>query len=113
LKQYKDDKNILREIILNLQKAMELISFSANDGISLANLFSKVTKDSYYKAVRFSMQEILIQNEIPTSSVVGVSDLHNRQAFGFLIKEKRFIDLYKNLFIGKKFYRFICLKLSI
>ena len=61
LKQYKDDKNILREIILNLQKAMGLISFSAEDGIPLATLSSKTTKDSHYFDIDKCAGKLLLQ----------------------------------------------------
>ena len=61
LKQYKDDKNILREIILNLQKAMEFISFDANNGIPLATLSSKTTKDSHYFDIDKCAGKLLLQ----------------------------------------------------
>ncbi|BCZ47892.1 hypothetical protein psyc5s11_39590 [Clostridium gelidum] len=61
LKQYKDDKNILREIILNLQKAMGLISFSVDDGIPLATLSSKATKDSHYFDIDKCAGKLLLQ----------------------------------------------------
>ena len=61
LKQYKDDKNILREIILNLQKAMGLISFRVDDGIPLATLSSKTTKDSHYFDIDKCAGKLLLQ----------------------------------------------------
>jgi len=61
LKQYKDDKNVLREIILNLQKAMEFISFSAHDGIPLATLSSKATKNSHYFDIDKCAGKLLLQ----------------------------------------------------
>ena len=61
LKQYKEAKNILREIILNLQKAMGLISFSAEDGIPLATLSSKTTKDSHYFDIDKCAGKLLLQ----------------------------------------------------
>lgn len=61
LKQYKENKNILREIILNLQKAMDFISFSPEDGIPLATLSSKATKDSHYFDIDKCAGKLLLQ----------------------------------------------------
>ena len=61
LKQYKEDKNILKEIVINLEKAMEFIPFSNDDGIPLATLSSKVTKDSHYFDMNKCAGKLLLQ----------------------------------------------------
>ena len=61
LKQYKEDKKVLKEILLNLEKAMELIPFSYEEGIPLATLSSKVTRDSHYFDMNRCAGKLLLQ----------------------------------------------------
>lgn len=61
IKQYKEDKNALKEIVINLEKAMEFIPFSYSDGIPLATLSSKVTKDSHYFDMNKCAGKLLLQ----------------------------------------------------
>lgn len=61
LKQYKEDKKVIKEIVINLEKAMEFIPFDDNDGIPLATLSSKVTKDSHYFDMNKCAGKLLLQ----------------------------------------------------
>ena len=61
LKQYKEDKKVLKEIVMNLEKAMEFIPFSNDEGIPLATLSSKVTKDSHYFDMNKCAGKLLLQ----------------------------------------------------
>ncbi|WP_297421929.1 TIGR02679 domain-containing protein [Clostridium sp.] len=61
IKQYKEDKDVLKEIMLNLEKAMEFIPFCYDEGIPLATLSSKVTKDSHYFDMNKCAGKLLLQ----------------------------------------------------
>lgn len=61
LKQYKEDKKVLKEIVVNLEKAMDYIPFSYDYGIPLATLSSKVTKDSHYFDMNKCAGKLLLQ----------------------------------------------------
>lgn len=61
IKQYKEDKKVLKEIVMNLEKAMEVIPFNDSDGIPLATLSSKITKDSHYFDMNKCAGKLLLQ----------------------------------------------------
>lgn len=61
LKQYNEDKFILKEILNNIEKGAEFIPFNDEDGIALPTLSSKTTRDSHYFDINRTPGKLMLQ----------------------------------------------------